>query len=217
MIVCLSKHYMELGLGSRSTGKYINIIDGKFTERVNETTVGAVSRVNKLGSTVFELQHQFLAGYIRNIEIKDSEYGRNYVFTLDIGDNNTINLQLGESNSVTLKILKCLPNADLSQPIRFELSKDDEDRTQCFIKQQAEDGTMITLKQKWTKAEPGECPQWEQIIVKGKETWDNSKEIVFLEEYTMKNILPMLGKVAPVSFDDLLEDPEEVKKEDLPF
>lgn len=43
------------------------------------------------------------------------------------------------------------------------------------------------ILQKYTIDNPGACPQWEKILVKGKEQWDNTKELQFLEAEMTKH------------------------------
>ena len=55
-------------------------------------------------------------------------------------------------------------------------------------------------------ANPGELPDLKKIKVKGKDTWDDSERLEFLEEYVKNTILP---KIKPVL--------QDVSEEDTPF
>lgn len=180
-----------MGLENREGGKYITIIGGKFTVRVPEGTPGAIARVNKLGKTVHELKYDSFTGKLVNIRTRDGDYGKTWEF--DFKDKAEVyTLQLPYSNSFSKGILKILPNVDLTKEMKVQPSQKEEDgktKSSIFISQ---GGT--TLKHKYTKDNPNGMPPMEMIVVKGKETWDDTKQLEFLYEMVQKDIIPNLPK-----------------------
>jgi len=49
------------------------------------------------------------------------------------------------------------------------------------------------LKHFWTKDNPGDLPNLQKIKIKGKESWDDSERLEFLQDYVNKNILPKIA------------------------
>jgi hypothetical protein len=180
-----------MGLQNREGGKYITIIGGKFTVRVQEGTPGAVSRVNKLGKTVHELKYDSFVGKLVNIRTRDGEYGKTWEF--DFKDSEEVyTLQLPYSNSFSKGILKILPNVDLTKEMKVQPSQKEEDgktKSSIFISQ---DGT--TLKHKYTKDNPNGMPPMEQVTIKGQVQWDDTKQLEFLQEMVERDILPKLPR-----------------------
>lgn len=180
-----------MGLANREGGKYITIIGGKFTVRVQEGTPGAVARVNKLGKTVHELKYDSFTGKLVNIRTRDGEYGKTWEF--DFKDEAEVyTLQLPYSNSFSKGILKILPNVDLTKEMKVQPSQKEEDgktKSSIFISQ---DGT--TLKHKYTKDNPNGMPPMEQVTIKGQVQWDDTKQLEFLQAMVERDIIPNLPR-----------------------
>ena len=94
-----------MGLQNRQSGNYITILGGKFCQRVQEDTEGAIKRVNKIGNTVYEKFYESFTGKLIDIKVQDGTYGKtwNFVFK-DTKDPYT--LQLSYSNSFSTAFLK---------------------------------------------------------------------------------------------------------------
>lgn len=206
-----------MGLGNREKGKYITIYNGKFAMKVQEGTVGSISRVNKVGNIVHEIFNDFCTGKLIDIRIKESQqYGKTWEFVLlDVPTGDEYILQLSYSNSYATAFLKMLPNINLDEEFTLTPSqKIVEGKTQSslFINQNKQ-----SIKHRYTKDSP-ELPPMKKIIVKGKETWDDSDRLAFLTEMVNKEILPKLGKGAIVpekTFDEKVADLD--KEEESPF
>lgn len=65
---------------------------------------------------------------------------------------------------------------------------DGKRKTSLFINQ---DGKAV--KWFWTKDNPGELPSLKKVKIKGKETWDDSDQIEFLQAYIKNEFLPKLN------------------------
>lgn len=214
-----------MGLENRSEGKYITILNGKFTIRVNENTEGAIARINKLGKQVFELYYDRFTGILKNIKTTDGEYGKSWVFVFDV-DGETFSLQLSYSNSFATAFLKMLPNIDLSKPMTLTPSVkevDGKNKSSLFINQ---DG--VAIKHAYTMENPNGLPDMEQIKIKGQLQWDDTKRLEFLEAMIIKDIMPKLGKTLEKvefgpkeegkdSLDEFVDAMKQPNPEDEPF
>ena len=182
---------MEMGLTKRNSGTYISIFDGKFSQKVDENTAGASSRVNKLGNTVWELFFDSFSGYLKSINIKDGEYGKQWVFGFE-ANGKRFYWNVNFSNNFATQFLKILPNIDLSQPIKLSPSSkivDGKPQSSLFVNQ----GDKV-MKHAYTKENPNGLPPLELIKVKGKDTWDDTKRLEFLQNMVETEIMPKLEK-----------------------
>jgi hypothetical protein len=190
-----------MGLDTRENGKYISIVGGRFCVRVQEGSEGAISRVNKLGKTVFEKYYDSFTGRLINIKVTDGAYGKQWVFGFQ--DNGEVyNLQLGYTNSFAKNILKILPNVDLSKVMKIspstKVEADGTKKSSLFINQ---DG--VAIKHAFTKASPNGLPPMVQVTVKGSLVWDDTDQMVFLEKMINDTIIPKLQGTTPAKVDEL--------------
>ncbi len=193
-----------MGLDTRAKGTYITILNGKFAQRVEKDTEGAVTRTNKLGKEVSEKFYDTLSGKLTGINVKDGDYGKSWVFHFD-DEGEQFHLQLSYSNSYATNLLKMLPNLDLTKPFKLAPSQkivDGKTQSSLFINQ---DNTPI--KHAFTKDNPNGLPDLKKIKVKGKDTWDDSDRLEFLLEMVNTKILPQLNQ-SPIS-----ATPEPEKKD----
>lgn len=214
---------LKLGLSNDVGGEssVLGIMGGAFVQRVSEGTPGAESRVNKKGDKVWELHFHNLNGYLKDIYFEDTEYGKRTIFVIDA--DKQYKLGMSYADGLTATIYKILPNLKPEYPISIKvfLDKKPNDNgkfnTNLFIDQNG-----ASLKWAFTKAEPTNLlvspeplPPWEQIMVKGKLTWDNSKQI----EWLVTNvIIPLQSKLAVVKRAELAPEPmPEVQIENAPM
>ncbi len=213
---------MDLGLQTRSRDKFISIINGKFTLRVPTGTPGSVTRVNKNNVEVSEMLFDSFAGYLTGISTRSHEqYGKQWSFELSTGKETYV-FTAPYSDAYSKTLLKVLPNLDLTQPIKLSPSVKEEDgktKKSLFIEQ---DGKVISHFFK--KGENG-LPDMELIKVKGNDTWDDTKQMAFLEDYVETTVKPKLktstlAVEAPVQSEGHQWEEElsaDVAVEDLPF
>lgn len=205
-----------MALENRNQGNYITILGGKFSQRVEKGTEGAVERVNKLGNTVYEKFYDAFTGRLVDIKVQDGSYGKNWVFSFQDG-NEVYHLQLSYSNSFATAFLKQLPNVDVTMGMKLSPSVkevDGKNRSTIFINQNGN-----TIKHAFTKDNPNGLPDMEQVTVKGALVWDDTKRLAFLEEMVMTKIVPQLkGNTATtepeVEF-GVQAEPEDKDVEDL--
>lgn len=229
-----------MGLEHRETGNFITIYAGKFSQRIRKPDNvsspeeiqkwlkenNAVSRVNKLGKTVYEKYYESFTGKLVSLKITDGEYGKQWVFGFQ--DKKDIYLlQLPFSNSYSKNILKMLPNADLSKEMKLSPQVKDVDgksKSSIFINQDGQ-----ALKHAFTKDNPNGLPPMTQVTVKGSLVWDDTDQMVFLAKMANDTIVPKLtgkagetaGSVVPQ--DDFDKEVDEINQagavntEDEPF
>lgn len=107
-----------------ASGLYYSVIDGTFRRRVQEGTPGAVRREyeTKDGAKAekFEMVIDALEGTIEEMGIHDGDFGRTLNIKLD-PNSEGINpvLQFNVETNYGEDVLKKLPGADLSKPIKF--------------------------------------------------------------------------------------------------
>jgi hypothetical protein len=210
-----------MALENRESGKFINILGGKFTIRVPEGTAGSVARTNKEGRVVHEKHYDSFTGKLVGIRTQDSNYGKNWIFSFqDAGE--VYNLQLSYSNSFATAFLKMLPNIDVTKEMKLQPSikvVDGKNKSSLFVNQGG-----VSIKHRYTMEEPNGLPPMEQVIVKGQPVWDDTKRITFLHEMVVRDIIPKLPKPSEVeeeSSDSGLaveeHNPENIPLEDLGF
>lgn len=178
-----------MGLQNNQSKTYAHIYKGKITLEVPEGTEGAVTRVNKNGREVSEVFFDSYEGTLIDITTGNGNYGKYWLFTFeDQGEEFT--LQSSYSDSYAKALLKSLPNIDVKKPFKItpEMKTENGDtKTALYINQNGEG-----VKWAYTKENPNGLPQWEKITVKGEEKWDDTKELLFLEEMVQKEIIPNL-------------------------
>lgn len=195
-----------MGLQNREAGNYITILGGKFSQRVDANTPGAVMRVNKLNKTVYEKYYTEFTGKLVGIKTQDSDaYGKNWIFSFqDRGE--IYNLQLSYSNSFATAFLKMLPNIDLTKEMKVQPSQKEVDgkvKSSLFVSQGGN-----TIKHAYTMEHPNGLPDMVQIMVKGKPTWDDSARLEFLYNMVQSQIIPKLPKVEEASAPEALASTE---------
>lgn len=181
---------------SQSSAVFLQIANGKIVRQFSQPTDKSVSRVNKMGREVHEEFYDSLVGTIKDIKVRESEYGKSWQVIIG-DDNGTYTLDIKYSSGYAVSFLKALPNADLSQPVALtpRLNIDgDKKQSVLFISQNGKG-----LKHYWTKDNPRDLPPMKKIKVKGVETWDDTDRMEYLENFIKENILQ---KTTPIVQDD---------------
>jgi hypothetical protein len=191
-----------MGLNNnQSSSIYLQISNGKLVRSFSSPTPKSVSRTNKVGKEVNEEFYDSLTGYVKGISTKETEYGKFWVINVNDGEND-YTLSTNYSGGYAVSFLKAIPNADLSRVMTITpkiMVDGDKRNSVMFINQ---DGKG--LKHYWTKDNPGQLPNLEKIKIKGKDTWDDTKRLEYLENF-VKDLFN--SKVEPASAVD----------EDTPF
>jgi hypothetical protein len=180
-----------MGLSNSSGGgkTFINIVGGKFAIKAKEGAEGAVSRENKNKQTVWEHQYNKLENVIlTGIEKKISDaFGASWEITLKEADE-TFLLNLSYSGRQTNGLLFRLPNIDFSQPITLSLFTNNEGKT--FLTVYDKSGAKI--EPAYSKDNQNGLPELEKRKIKGVDTWDDTKQMEFIEQMIETQIQPKL-------------------------
>lgn len=190
---------MGLQNTNNSKVKYLKVTNGAIRETVTADTPHAKMReyeVVKTGEkkTVYELTYNLLSGKVKNVYFKENEYGSTFNLVI-VDDGIDYVLQFNDTGSLATTIYKMMPNIDVSKEIEISVSQK-ADKTSIFINHGSQ-----SVKWAFTKDNPNGKPEWEQIMVKGKPTWDNSKEIAFFKEKIIPAFIARLEKRGPVEID----------------
>lgn len=224
-----------MGLDNRIGGNYITILGGKFCQRVQEGTEGAIKRTNKIGNVVFEKFYDSFTGKLVDIKVQEGgEYGPTWNFMFQDKEE-VYTLQLSYSNSFSTAFLKMLPNIDLTKEMKVSPSVKEvegKNKSSLFINQDNK-----PLKHAYTREAPNGMPDMEQITIKGALVWDDTKRLVFLRNMVDTTIIPNLpgATATPVtpatqptgvtnvpdgalsSTPPQADDSEEIKVDEVPF
>lgn len=166
---------------TQNTGStiFLSITNGKLVRRVDLGTEGAVERTNKNGKQVAELFYTTLTGHIKDLNIKENEYGKFLMVTVqDVATDKKCILEMNFSSGYTTTFLKALPTADITQNIELSpalIVDGDKKKSVIFLKQGG-----YAVKHFYTKADPKGMPDMVKVKVKGKETWDDTDRIEWL-------------------------------------
>ena len=189
---------------NESAVKYWSFTKGQFTRRVDDKTPGAKSRVLEMGpnegKTVYELSVDQITGRLIDCKIKESQYGKEFQFLIDVTtDENAPEFYALDFrfNSSGKSLLKKLPNIDLGQDVAFicytmdGVNKNgDPVKNYYAVPYQGEISKEGKVQPAYTRETPNGYPDLKQIKVKGKNTWDDSEQIEFLENLISSTTWP---------------------------
>ena len=181
---------MALNKSTSAGTVFLSVSNGKLVRQFREATKESISRVNKTGKTVHEEQYRDLIGTIVKIETKENDYGKQWIVTFKDGDDTYV-VQMPYSGRYSSSFLKALPNVTSGQPVKFmpwEMAdKNDSAKKVTGVTMYQNDGNGFTkIPPFYTKEEPNGLPQMKQIKVKGKQTWDDTDMMAFLEDYAKR-------------------------------
>lgn len=160
---------------------YLSVADGNLVRQHKEANQHTTQRITKTGKVVHEEFFKELTGKLTNISTRENDYGKQWQLTF-VDDEATFIVSIGYSSRYAASFLKALPNINLNKEFRLMpwAMKDKTDPTKTI--------TGITLYQNdvkiapyYTKDNPNGLPQMQKIKVKGKEQWDDSEMMAFLE------------------------------------
>lgn len=222
---------------SGSDKQYYSVYDGSFRTRVREGTPEALERVNKKGVQVFEKEVKALFGYIEDVSIEDSDFGKQVKITLDKNDDgkNPV-LTFGVESKDGRDVLRKLPSIDYSKevrimPYRFTPEDSDKEVSGISFTQQDEEGKYtVKIENHFFDNEKKEYLHGFPTI-----DWDSSSESEqkiykiqrddFLVRYAEEHVVPKVSLRKPADYgnpsgqtDNGFEYPEEeIDPKDIPF
>ena len=164
---------------------YLSVADGNLVRQHKQANAQTTERITKTGKLVFEERFKDLTAKLDGITTRENEYGKQWQLRFQDGGDYYV-VSLPYSSRYASSFLKVLPNLDLSKEVRFMpwAMKDKLDVTKTI--------TGITLYQDgeklapyYTKEDPKGLPQMVKIKVKGKEQWDDSDMMSYLENMAL--------------------------------
>ena len=185
---------------------YLSVSDGNLTRQHKQANDRTTERVTKTGKLVFEERFKDLTGIITNVNTRENDYGKQWQLTFEDGSDTYI-VSMPYSSRYASSFLKALPNIDIAQPLRFMpwamKDKNDVSKTvtgiTCY-----QNGVKIAPA--YTREEPNGLPQMIKIKVKGKEQWDDSDLMLFLENMVV-NVFDEINKDLSTASHDNDETP----------
>lgn len=181
-----------MGLENRMTGKtFVNIFNGKFVIRTDEKTPGAISRLNKNNKKVWELHYNNLKGVLTSITKKaHDDFGMMWEIQLTDDKDYVLNIPYGGGQSFKF-FTKVMMVPDIDAPIEVGVQLTDE-KTQFFISQNG-----ASMKTYWNKDNKRDLPELKIMKFKGKDQYDDTDQMAYIEAFLDKHLIPKLKTLNP--------------------
>lgn len=180
-----------MGLQTTVRKTYLNIMFGKVVQKVKSDTPGAVSRTNKNGETVYEINHDKLTGKISSIKVEEhDQFGKQIRIVVD--DDQQYLLTISMRGGYGTGFLFRMMNVDFSKEVTFVpylIPQEDSKPDKAVLVLYQDDKKVESF---FTKENKNGLPELEPITVKGKKTWDDTKRIIFLERVIEEKIQPKI-------------------------
>lgn len=191
--------------------KYFSFSRGQFTRRVDENTKGAISRKLEMGpnegKTIYEVKVDQITGQLIDCKIKNGNYGKEFQLIFDVTEDEhspefyALDFKFNSSGKT---LLKRLPNIDLSQDLALvcytidDVKKKGEPVKNYYaVPYQGEISKAGKVQPAYTRETPNGFPELKQIKVKGKNTWDDSDQLEFMENLIDSTNWPGMPGEAP--------------------
>jgi len=183
---------------SNYTGKiYYGIIAGQVARRFKEhqfdnqkkqTTEERTiyNNDNTVKGTVIEEYYESIDGLITKAYVDTSgNFGSNLMFEMQDDDSEFIfQVKLGSSygRAIMNRIVNVDPNLLVKfRPYQFPNPENtDKNLVGCTIYQEGKEWENDKVPYMWTRENPGEMPDWEDVLKEGKTVKDNTKQTNFL-------------------------------------
>jgi hypothetical protein len=183
---------------------FLAIANGKIVRQFKQATDKSTTRINKMGREVHEEFYDSLTGILKDVTTKESEYGKFWVIKME-SDGVLYQIEMNYSGGYAASFLKTIPNADFTKEFTItpKLTIEGDKKKSVLFVNQMQKG----LKWFFTRDNPNGMPELAKIKVKGKDTWDDSDRMEFLENYVKSNILPKINNKSSQVSDDEDETP----------
>jgi len=127
---------------------WAKISNGRIVVKADETDTKAVSRVNKVGKTVFERSYKSIAGKISALSLEENTFGEQQVnVTLELGDKRGV-LSIYLDSAYGRGFINQIFNVDLTRPVIFTPWMkviDDKKRTNLYLNYEGRDKVEYKL------------------------------------------------------------------------
>jgi hypothetical protein len=182
---------------------FLGIANGKIVRQFKQATDKSTTRINKMGREVHEEFYDSLTGILKDVSTKESEYGKFWVVKME-SEGKLYQIEMNYSGGYAASFLKTIPNANLNKEFTITPKltvEGDKKKSVMFLNQGG-----LGLKWLFTRDNPNGMPELAKIKVKGKDTWDDSDRMEFLENYMKSEILPKLSNKSS----QVQEDEDEI-------
>lgn len=184
---------MGITYKSESDTKYVSTLSGEMKIPAKPGEPGAIERVNKLGKTVHERFIKEIYGYLIGINKHESEeYEPSWIIKLkDPEDDSITQLTIPYSGRLSFGFLGRLPNIDKTKVVVIATGNYNG-KPWLTVHQ---DGKKLDYY--WTREEPGHLPNLVKGTYKGKEVYDDTDRMNYLEKYVTTKVVPALKVLYP--------------------
>lgn len=238
---------MALGFSNERRSTYLSIANGSIVRRVNSLSddPNAVARTTQSNTTVYEVNYDYIDGYITGIEIGSSTFQGNTtekaqwkVRIKDNGEDYIVTVPYSSSYSRSL-INRLASIKDFSQKVRIwpwkmpNPDKADAHWIGVTIYRPPFNGSDRPAKEQKIEAafDRNAIPPMKEVMLRGKTQWDDTEQMEFFENIVNTIITPLIQKAhADVAFASIPsafsgqpafadEDPQEpdLEHKELPF
>jgi hypothetical protein len=169
---------------------YLSVANGKLVRQHKEATPDTIQRENKVGKIVHEEFFKELVGVITRIDTKENDYGKQWQIVFSDGDDKYM-IQMPYSGRYSSSFLKALPNLDQSLEVKF-MPWEMQDKNNAAKKvtgvtlYQNDGNGFVKVPSAYTKEDPNGLPEMTKKKIKGKDQWDDSEMMEFLESMAIE-------------------------------
>lgn len=202
-----------MGLINKERKTFLSVNgNGKIAQSLKQSQPGCVTRTLDNGRVVHQMEYDELEGRITALSFTEhAEWGKFLNVTID----NEYLLQLKCGTKYFYSFCYALPNVNLTKnvtlsPWRKEI--EGKVKSALYVNQ----GGDKSVEWFFTKETPHGMPEMKKVKVKGKETWDDTERMEFIEDYIKQNIIPKLASV-PSSNDPVEVEAVEEESDEAPF
>ena len=198
------------GLKNRGESKifYVTPTGGKLTLSSKTEREGYVKKTftDKDGKiiTKFVMEFDTLVGYLKDAKVESTDYGKRWTLKI-LNEDETYFVQFKYSSGYSRSFFNQLEMIDLSKPISLSASYKEEEYEGKLTANTAlwasQDGKWVGFK--YTKENPGDRPEWTELVVKG----DVVKDDTAVQQY--------YEKVATQIFNELKLSDDQAAAEDF--
>ena len=193
-----------------NTKIYLNIVNGKIAQKVEESTSGARSRKNKNGVEVWEKLYNSVSGTITSLKMDDSQYGKQLKVGLNDGELLTIPVASAYFSTFVNKI----GNVKLAKEVKiapYNFEAEGKKKSGITIYQDGEKVEWFISKDNQPKGYPAypaekDDSAWKKYLI-DKEDW----EVKYID--TIKLSVSPGEAATSLSTDDFMDE----GKEEIPF
>lgn len=189
----------------KTNERFITILsDGKFHEKVDEGTEGAILREYETSSgekgEKWELIYKKVEGIITNVDFHEGDFGENILITFKLEDDTEITLAQGVTSNFGEDILKKIPALNFSEKVGMQpyvFTKDNGKEARGVTVWQTSDKVLSYFRDFEKNEDKNGIPQPEGDTEKyDKDDWRIHfiKVRKFLVSYAKEHIVPKFAK-----------------------